>query len=214
MIRSLAIVQTAGIMLLAAGSAGAQCPNCDNGKYECKDSGSCPMGSLCGYRCNPAAGWHPPARLPVNRDGIWYHNYWPQAWYGNPGGGFIGNAPMVYQPTDTTQLGYSYTRVPTWRTVRMVPPTPCPAAFHSRICVPRPNCSRVIDGCPAANPCQHGGQNCPSYQQGTATGWSSTASIQTVANAPVHAIHTVTRPTRSSRAENLFSLAGFRKLFD
>ena len=44
--------------------------------------------SCCATKAYPDAGWAPPARLPVNYDWAWYANYHPQAYYGNPGGGF------------------------------------------------------------------------------------------------------------------------------
>ena len=127
----------------------------------------------------PDKGWNPPAHYPVNRDGIWYRNWQPKDWYGSPGGGFIANSPMVYQPTDTTQLGFSYAKVPTWQSIRMVPPTPCPDHFHARVCVPRPHACMLPDGCPAGTPCRNrqfqsgghgvpGSSTCPSCQQGHA----------------------------------------------
>jgi len=160
MLRSLILFSAAGMLLLPAGTLQAQdycqcqqcqCQDCQN----CDDGGAgCPL--MAGKNW-PDAGWDPPARLPVNRDGIWYQNAWPQAWYGNSGGEFIGNAPSVYQPTDTTQLGYSYARVPTWRNVRMIPPMPYPSAYHARIPVPRPYHGRTIDG-------GMGTQSCPPGQ--------------------------------------------------
>ncbi len=92
------------------------------------------VGRFCATKAFPDSGWAPPARLPVNRDRIWYGNYLPQAAYGNQGGGFIANYPQVYQPTDTTQLGYYYANVPTWQSrPGMIPPVPNPAEFHSRV---------------------------------------------------------------------------------
>jgi hypothetical protein len=91
------------------------------------------------------SGWAPPARLPVNRTGGWYQSYWPGQWYGNPGGGFVGGAPIIYQPTDTTQLGYSYNRVPTWRpNPGMIPRVPSPSNFHARMCPRQRGC---LTGC-------------------------------------------------------------------
>lgn len=84
----------------------------------------------------PDSGWAPPVNYPVNYDGAWYGSYHPQAYYGSPGGGFIANYPTVYQPNDTTQLGYSYHKVPTWQSrPGMIPPTPFPGNFHSRGCI-------------------------------------------------------------------------------
>lgn len=95
--------------------------------------GSC-AARCCATKSFPDAGWNPPAHMPVNYDGAWYGSYVPQNAYGTPGGGFIANYPTVYQPTDTTQLGYYYNKVPTWQTrTDMIPPTPNPDDFHSRI---------------------------------------------------------------------------------
>ena len=42
---------------------------------------------------------------------------------------------MVYQPTDTAQLGFSYSNVPTWRRdPSRIPSVPHPANFHNRGC--------------------------------------------------------------------------------
>jgi hypothetical protein len=178
MLRPLALIGTVGLMAMAINTVNAQqassCPTCNNSggiynapaydtgnwQYADCDTGNCKnsSNSLCSTKGFPDKGWNPPARYPVNRNGIWYRNYWPKAWYGNAGGGFIGNAPMVYQPTDTTQLGYSYAKVPTWQATRMIPPTPCPANYHARVCVPRQQQG------PLPNPCQGGA--CQSCQQG------------------------------------------------
>jgi hypothetical protein len=73
--------------------------------------------------------------MPVNYDGAWYGSYLPQHAYGTPGGGFIANYPTVYQPTDTTQLGYYYNKVPTWQSRSdMIPGVPYPGNFHARVC--------------------------------------------------------------------------------
>lgn len=83
----------------------------------------------------PDAGWNPPTHMPVNYDGAWYGSYLPQHAYGSPGGGFIANYPTVYQPTDTTQLGYYYNKVPTWQSrTDMIPPVPYPGNYHARVC--------------------------------------------------------------------------------
>lgn len=96
-------------------------------------SGTC-LGQCCASKASFDSGWTAPAHLPVNRDRAWYQNYVPHAVYGNPGGGFIAQYPQVYQPTDTTQLGYYYGNVPTWQTRGgMIPPAPNPAAFHARV---------------------------------------------------------------------------------
>ena len=113
------------------------------------------------------SGWSPPSRMPVNRTNTGFSSY------SNLGNSYVG-APMVYQPTDTAQLGYSYAHVPTWqRNPRMIPRTPSPSMFHARVS-PQPayssgsycsaGCStgacmggQVIDG-------YSGGSYCPSCQ--------------------------------------------------
>ncbi len=93
------------------------------------------FGNCATTKAFPDAGFAPPAHVPVHHDGVWYGSYHPQALYGNPGGGFVANYPQVYAPTDTTQLGYYYAKVPTWQSrPDLIPPTPIPANFHHRIC--------------------------------------------------------------------------------
>lgn len=75
------------------------------------------------------SGWAPPARFPINRTSTGFGSF------ANYGGGGYGAAPMVYQPTDTAQLGYTYAHVPTWRpNPNMIPQTPNPSNFHARFC--------------------------------------------------------------------------------
>ena len=103
----------------------------------------------CATKAFPDAGWNPPAHMPVNYDGAWYGSYLPQQAYGNPGGGFIANYPTVYQPTDTTQLGYYYNKVPTWQSRSdMIPGVPYPGDYHARIC---PQDGTGCHGCYGAN---------------------------------------------------------------
>ncbi|MEZ6125321.1 MAG: hypothetical protein R3C49_19405 [Planctomycetaceae bacterium] len=105
---------------------------------------------FCNTKAFPDSGWAPPASVPLTRSGGWYTSYQPGQWYGNPGGGYGPAAPMVYQPTDTTQLGYSYARVPTWRpNPGMIPPVPQPSNFHNRICPCDPRCG----SCGTCAPC-------------------------------------------------------------
>ena len=136
------------------------------------------FGNCCATKAYPDAGRAPPAHVPVHHDGAWYGSYHPQALYGNPGGGFVANYPAVYAPTDTTQLGYYYTKVPTWQSrPDLIPPAPNPSNFHHRIC-PGGNCHGGCFGGHGgyAQPCQtcndgfmHGGEgfayNGPAVQQ-------------------------------------------------
>ena len=48
--------------------------------------------------------------VPVERDAVRYYTYWPAKWYGEPGWRLAPSFPMVYMPTDTTQLGVYYVR--------------------------------------------------------------------------------------------------------
>lgn len=105
----------------------------------------CPLAQkavwCCKTKAYPDSGWAPPANVPVRRTGGAYGAQWGN----NAGGGYGPGAPMVYQPTDTTQLGYSYSNVPTWRPNRnMIPAVPNPSNFHNRVCP-----SRGYDACPA-----------------------------------------------------------------
>lgn len=84
----------------------------------------------CTTKASPDSGWAPPTTMPVTRTGGSYTAY------NNFGmGGYAPAAPMVYQPTDTTQMGYSYANVPRWRpNPNMIPAVPIPSNFHARFC--------------------------------------------------------------------------------
>ncbi len=110
----------------------------------------------------PDSGWTPPVRLPVNYDAAWYAAYHPQAFYGNPGGGFVANYPTVYQPTDTTQLGYYYHNVPTWQSrPGMIPSTPRPSDYHARMCLGGNAGRNSLQGGYAGG--SHGGGSCLNF---------------------------------------------------
>lgn len=148
------------------------CDVCDPGSgisriwTDCRCMNDSCIGRCCATKAYPDTGWAPPARMPVNYDGVWYGAYHPQAWYGNPGGGFMANYPVVYQPNDTTQLGYYYHKVPTWQSrPGMIPPVPVPSQFHTRAC-PYGNCNTGCNSCQGGS--VHGGYNtgCQSCQAG------------------------------------------------
>ena len=85
----------------------------------------------------PDYGWNRPVkRRMYNQVPVQYYRYWPDVWYGTPGAFTnIPVFPQVYTPTDTTQLGYYYQRVPTWQpSPGMLPPPPWPAHWHRREC--------------------------------------------------------------------------------
>jgi hypothetical protein len=90
---------------------------------------------FCEHYCTPAAdhGFSIPAKYPIYRRGVQYNAYFPAKWYGTPGETFASAPiyPTVYQPTDTTQLGYYYQHVPFWMpNPAMLPPRPIPAQWH------------------------------------------------------------------------------------
>lgn len=77
-----------------------------------------------------------PSIHPVQRDPVLYQRWWPHRWYGMPGGGIARDAmraPVVYVPTDTTQLGYYNQRVPFWTPRPGMYPTaaPDPTMLHN-----------------------------------------------------------------------------------
>lgn len=94
------------------------------------------------WHINPISGtpMHPyvkgavwlPSIHPVQREPVIYQRWWPRRWYGMPGGGIAKDAmraPVIYQPTDTTQLGFYHQRVPFW--------TPRPGQYPTA--APNPN---------------------------------------------------------------------------
>jgi hypothetical protein len=89
----------------------------------------CGLG-LGGCRC-PITNIRPAVLAPIGRTDIAYQKYWPNAW--NPNRAAIVESrpiqvrPMVYQPTDTTQLGFYYQHVPYWTyQPGRLPPPPVP----------------------------------------------------------------------------------------
>ena len=82
----------------------------------------------------PNVYYHPLPTYPVERLPVQYLRYHPTQWYGLPGSMLPQVAPQVYMPTDTTQQGFYYQRVPTWQPVPgMFPPAPNPAMYNTYI---------------------------------------------------------------------------------
>lgn len=157
------------------------CPsgNCDSGNCPSGDCqyGNCPGGGYgrgnCygrrgGHACpfgehyckhSPDYGYSPPAKYPLQRRGVEYSYYYPSKWYGAGGENFqYPQAPMVYQPTDTTQLGFYYQHVPFWQPQPdRLPARPIPAQWH--IVAPPVSASRFCgpNGCYAGNPYSNAG---------------------------------------------------------
>ncbi len=145
------------------------------------DSGSCPTGECqngncqTGHGCfaerycgknSPDHGYSPPAKYPLHRRGVQYTSNFPNQWYGLPGSELAGGYPMVYQATDTTQLGFYYQHVPYWQPNRnMMPQRPVPAQWN--IVAPPYNLNLFAGqgGGPANG--YSGNGNCPvQHQQG------------------------------------------------
>jgi hypothetical protein len=83
---------------------------------------------------NPTEGFRPYAGAPVYREAIAYQRYWPDKWYGEPGFNLRPMFPQVYMPTDTTQQGFYYARVPQWMpNPNMYPPAPRPEDWHRHV---------------------------------------------------------------------------------
>lgn len=90
-------------------------------------------GKFCEHYCtnSPDYGFSIPGKYPIHRRGVQFMHYYPPAWYGS-GEGVSGQSyPMVYQPTDTTQLGFYYQHVPFWMPQpNPLPQRPLPARWH------------------------------------------------------------------------------------
>lgn len=81
--------------------------------------------------------WMRPIRRPIYRVPVQYARYWPTSYYTggyDPALRYSQPLPMVYQPTDTTQLGFYYQRVPQWQPrPGAIPGPPWPPAWHHTI---------------------------------------------------------------------------------
>ncbi len=81
--------------------------------------------------------WMRPIRRPLYRVPVQYARYWPSSYYTggeNPLAKYARPLPMVYQPTDTTQLGFYHQRVPQWQPrPNAIPGPPWPPAWHYAI---------------------------------------------------------------------------------
>jgi hypothetical protein len=84
----------------------------------------------------PDYGFVPPTAWPyVQRESVEYQRYHADPLYGTPGMQYSNvQLPMVYMPTDTTQLGFNYMHVPQWRPdLCMYPPAPNPIKWERRV---------------------------------------------------------------------------------
>ena len=78
--------------------------------------------------------WMRPIRRPIYRVPVQYARYWPTSYYTgvyDPRALYSQPLPMVYMPTDTTQLGFYHQRVPTWLPrPNAIPGPPWPPNWH------------------------------------------------------------------------------------
>lgn len=129
---------------------------------------------------SPDHGYSVPAKWPLHRRGVQYNSLFPNQWYGTPGGGYGGESyPMVYQPTDTTQLGFYYQHVPSWQpNPNMLPARPVPAQWH--ITAPKVYASSFGQSAAGSHVFgahhRHGYGNCPNcyYDMGPSDGVAPT----------------------------------------
>ncbi len=146
--------------------SGSSSSSCNNGMCP---TGSCPNGSACQagqcptcrgclhgrfgeHYCkhSPDYGYSPPAKYPLHRRGVEYTNDYPAQWYGAGADYSQSRSPMVYQPTDTTQLGFYYQHVPSWQpSPNRLPDRPIPAQWN--ITAPAVSASRYCGGCYPGN---------------------------------------------------------------
>ncbi len=174
-----------------------------SGGYGNCPPGDCPNGYCHGHGwgcfqetyCKKSAdyGYSPPAKYPLHRRGVQYNTYFPNQWYGLPGGGLAPNAyPMVYQPTDTTQLGFYYQHVPFWQpNPHMFPQRPVPAQWHIVAPPYSANLFANQGGIPGAM-----GAHCP-YNFGTAV------PVQNSSPAPVENIEAAPMPVKPAPEASL-----------
>jgi hypothetical protein len=98
------------------------------------DGAACSGSGEGGCFLNPTRGFRPYASAPVYREAIVYYRYWPDKWYGDPSFNLRPMFPQVYMPTDTTQQGFYYARVPQWMpNPNMYPPAPRPEDWHRHV---------------------------------------------------------------------------------
>lgn len=76
-----------------------------------------PLAPVVKYQYN--YGWGVPSSR-LTQVGNRYTQYYPQPFFSMNGGRIPNGAPQVYQPTDTTQLGFYYAHVPSWQPQRRV----------------------------------------------------------------------------------------------
>lgn len=110
------------------GSYGGDCPtgDCYGGKHK----SGCFGEKYCTH--SPDHGFSVPAKWPIHRRGVQYTSYYPAQWGAPDASVPVPNYPMVYMPTDTTQLGFYGQHVPFWQPQpNPLPRRPIPAQWHT-----------------------------------------------------------------------------------
>ncbi len=153
-------MSAAGMMGQPQGSFAGDCPECYGGG---KNGGS---GSFKERYCthSPDHGFSVPGKWPIHRRGVQYTNFYPHTWAGmeGPAVGEVPQYPMVYMPTDTTQLGFYSQHVPFWQPQpNPMPRRPIPAQWH--------NYAPTVYASEYGNSYYKGmnGANCPVIMEGT-----------------------------------------------
>lgn len=122
-----------GMLLPVSGGCGTGCGPC-GGKLSNSFRRLMAIIDPCSGACthSPSHGFVPPGEpRPYFRQPVSYQHNYPASWMGGTPGQQQRHHPAVYMPTDTTQLGYYYQRVPAWAPVPgMIPPAPQPAQWH------------------------------------------------------------------------------------
>ena len=89
-----------------------------------------------GYARISRGDWTSPMNQTLSRSPLVYSRMYPNKFYGEHGRGASGPVrryPIIAVPTDTTQQGYYYRRVPNWQyRADMLPPIPRPSRWHNR----------------------------------------------------------------------------------
>ena len=164
---------------------GCRCWGCNNGRDCIGDKLRCLFGVYGGCSHAPGAGYVTPSRRPIWDLSLPTSTMWSGQWTCGKGGAHPSTRPAVYMPTDTTQLGYSYSHVPYWMPkAGMVPPIPNPGDWHNRTCFNRCQSCRggaaegFVDGGYPGGAVIDGGSSCP-------TGAGGPAGLPEVASKPI-----------------------------
>lgn len=122
----------------------------------------CIFGNYGGCTHAPGEGYITPSRRPIWDLSVPTTAMWSSYWLCGKGQAAPGTKPPVFMPTDTTQLGYSYSHVPYWMPKGgMVPPLPIPNQYHDRTCFSRCKACGTDAGLPGEYPTGYAAQPTP-----------------------------------------------------